>query len=538
MGRVVVCFTLGLFINLQVSGNRFQFASYTYENKTDPATRQLYEFRKEHPEPIGLLTTSSGYPVEIRDTITLNTDIFSNTFFVDSILHLDHERVPERVVHAKGTAALGYFEVTSDVSKYTKADVFNGIGKKTPVVGRFSSVAQNKGGNDLAREFKGLSVKFYTQEGNLDLLCLNVPVFVLKDPEYFVHFAHASKRNPRTDLFDDTAKLDLLTLRPEMLHGSLWMLSDYGIPNGYRKMDAFAIHTFEVNNRQGEKYFVRFNFRTEQGIENLSSDEAIKISGEDQDYYNRDLYNAIAMKNYPIWILEMDVMTYEDILNLNYDPFDITVLWKKGTYQTVQIGRLIFNENPDNMFRISEQSAFNPGNLVPGIPGPFDNVFKSRRLSYQDTQIHRLGINRNRIEVNCPIYRKAYNRDGYPPVKDNMRDAPNYFPNSFSGPVPFVDASRPKERLWIMESNAVDLEEASYFYNYVLENDEHRDRLANNTVKLLLQNPPFIQRRLINLFYLVDQHLGEQVSNKLYRALKTDITRNPKVLRIPRLRCY
>ncbi|XP_068617474.1 peroxisomal catalase 1-like, partial [Battus philenor] len=509
-----------------------------YENKTDPASRQLYEFRKIHPKPIGLLTSSSGYPVEVRDTNTLNTDLLSNQYFIDSLLHFDSEAVPERIVHAKGASAFGYFEVTNDVSKYTKADVFNGVGKKIPILVRFSTVIQNKGGTDLAREPKGFAVKFYTREGNLDFLCLNFPVFFIKDPEYFTFFAHAVKRNPKTNLFDFTSRADFFTLRPESLHSVLWLLSDYGIPNGYRKMDAFAIHTYEVNNKDEERYFVRFNFRTEQGIENLPSDEAKRISGQDPDYFNRDLYNAIEKKKYPVWILEMDILSAEDILHLEYNPFDVNVLWKKGTYYTVEIGRLILTKNPDNMFRVAEQSAFNPANLVPGIPGPFDYLFKGRRLSYKDTQNHRLGINHNKIEVNRPIYAKVYDRDGVPPVKDNMKDVPNYYPNSFSGPIPFVDASRPKFKFSLAQSGATDLGEASYFYNHVLESDQHRTRLANNTVELILQSPPFIQRRLIKLYDLIDHRLGEETATFLYERLKYSTKQKVKVLKIPRDICY
>ncbi|XP_013173331.1 PREDICTED: catalase-like [Papilio xuthus] len=539
MERTVVFLLFIVIVNQHVFCE-YVFRSLLYENRTDPATRQLYEFRKDHPKPIGLLTISSGEPVDVRKTITLNTDIFDNTYFVDSLLHLDSEVIPERVVHAKGTAAWGYFEVTNDVSKYTKADVFNGIGKKTPIVGRFSSVAQNKGGNDLAREAKGLAIKFYTREGNLDYLCLNFPVFSLKDPEYFKSFAHILKRNPQTNLVDNTARIDFFSLRPETLHNVLWLLSDYGIPNGYRKMDAFAIHTYEINNRNGERYFVKFNFRTQQGIENLPSDEAIRISGMDPDYYNRDLYNAIEKNDYPVWKFEMDVLNFTDILNLNYNPFDVTVLWKKGTYHTVEIGRIIFNRNPDNMYRVSELSAFNPANLVPGIPGPIDELFKSRRLSYGDTQKHRLGANYNRIEVNHPTYVKVYNRDGEPPVEDNMKNAPNYYPNSFSGPIPYVDASKPKNKLSLLESQTADFQEAAYFYNHVLDNDDQRTRLANNTVQLLLQNPPFLQQRWINLYYMIDYHLGDETASLLYRALKyTNTTIVPrKILRVPRDKCY
>ncbi|XP_050348923.1 catalase-like [Nymphalis io] len=513
--------------------NGIDYELFEYFNRTDPAAQQLCDFKQQHPIPIGLLTTSSGKPVEIRETISLNSDAFSNQYHIDLLTHANAERIPERVVHAKGTAAFGYFEVTNDVSQYIKSDMFNGIGKITPTVVRFSTVMQNLGGSDLARETKGMAVKFYTQEGNLDFVALNFPVFFIKDPVKFPFFFHALKRNPKTNLFDFSMRWDFFTKNPESIHALLWLFSDYCVPNGYTKMDAFLIHTYEINNKYGDRYFVKFNFRTEQGIENLPSDVAEDISARDPDYYNRKLYDDIENKIYPAWTLEMDVMTFDDIKKIDYNPFEITRLWKKGTYHTITIGRLVLDRNPDNFFRVTEMSAFNPGNLVPGIPGPMDNLFKSRRSSYRDTQVYRLGVNHNRIEVNTPLYWKVYDRDGKPPVKDNMRDAPNYYPNSFNGPVPYVDSSEPKERFTILEVNAVDLEHASYFYNHYLQHDQ-RERLVNNTVQSLVPVSPELQRRAIRLLTLTDVDLGIHVSEILDEVLQISSTPMPRVLRVSR----
>ncbi|CAH2240103.1 jg6357 [Pararge aegeria aegeria] len=480
--------------------------------------------------PIGILTTDTGKLVEIRETITLNSDAFSNSFHEDLQFHFNNERIPERVVHAKGGGAFGYFEVTHDVSKFTKADVLNGVGKKTEVFVRFSSATEQLGGNDAARDIKGLSVKFYTKEGNWDLLCLSTPVFFFKDPIHFPSFFHAMKRNPKTNLIDFSMRWDFVTKQPESLNGFLYLLSDYGIPNGYRKMDAFAIHTFEINNKHGDKYFVRFNFRTEQGEEALTSAEA---RAQDPDYYNKDLYNAIEKKNYPIWKLEMDVMTLNDIKRVDYDPFDVTRLWKKGTYTTVPIGCLVLNKNPDNFFRTVELSAGNPGNLVPGIPGPLDNLFRSRRMMYRQTQVHRLKVNHNRIRINEPLYWKVYNRDGRPPVRENMKDAPNYYPNSYNGPVPYIDPARPKERFTIYERNAVDLEPAAYFYNHYLCDEGQRQRLVNNTAQSLVPVSPYLQQRALRLLSLTDPQLGIRVAECLEEALETP-TPAPHAIKIPR----
>lgn len=298
-------------------------------------------------------------------------------------------------------------------------------------------------------------------------------------------------------------------------------------------MDAFPIHVYEINNKNGEKYFVKFNFRSEQGIENLATNEAQRIATRDPDYYTRELYIASEEKNFPVWNLEMDVMTFEKIKQLDYNPFDFTSLWKKGTYYTVPIGRHVLYKNPDNLFRVSEQSAFNPGNLVPGIPGPADSVFKTRIFSYRDTQDYRLGVNHNRTEVNTPLYWKDYNRDGKAPVRDNMKDAPNYYPNSFNGPVPYVDPSRPKERLQVYDVNAVDLNQPAYFYNYYLRNDQ-RARLINNIVQTLLPVSPHLQKRAIHLLTLTDANLGKEVLETLHEALKMPPPPPLTVLKTPR----
>lgn len=364
-----------------------------------------------------------------------------------------------------------------------------------------------------------MAVKFYTKHGNLDLLCLQSPVYLYTDPLYFNSGIKAFKRNPKTGLFDPTARWDLVTLRPSVLHLFMWTSSDYGLPDGYRKMDSFPIHIFELSNEKGERHYVKFSFRTEQGLGNLTSEEAAQITGRDVDYFNRDLYNAIAVNNFPSWRLEMDVMTIDDLRKVDYNPFDVTRLWKNGTYYTVPIGRLVLNKNPENMFRASEQSAFMPGNLVPGIPGPVDFLYKGRRVFYRDTQNYRLGRNHNKIDANQPKYAQTYIRDGKPPIRDNMGAAPNYFPNSFSGPVPYVDETYTKEKLLILESNAIDLEPSNYFYNSVLKNDAERLRLINNLAGSLVPVTPPVQKRALWFLNLIDQDLGKRVIETLENLL-------------------
>lgn len=432
-----------------------------------------------------------------------------NTFF-------DGERIPERVVHAKGIAVLGYFEVTNNVSKYTSADVFNGIGKKTPVTVRFSSALQNLGGTDLARgEFKGMSIKFYTRQGNLDLLCLHGTPYLYTDALLFSSAMHAFKRNTKTNLYDPTAQWDMATLRPSILHPFLILFSDYGVPDGYRKMDAFPIHTYELSNKNGETHYVRFNFRTEQGLANLTAEQIAAIQGQDLDYYNRDLINAISRKDYPSWRLEMDLMTSQDIRKMNYNPFDVTLNWKKGTYKTIQIGRLVLDQIPQNNYRVGELSAFNPGHLVPGIPGPVDIMFKGRRVFYRDTQNYRLGVNHNKIDINLPYYTKTYGRDGVSPVRNNMRAAPNYFPNSFNGPAPYVDLSKPKNKIIILESNAVDLQGAADFYNQILVSEGEKQRLVNNIAISLERVTSPVLERVMWFMNIIDKDLGRRVTEAI-----------------------
>ncbi|XP_035450052.2 peroxisomal catalase 1-like [Spodoptera frugiperda] len=484
-----------------------EYLNVTYE----PVQRQLLDFKKEHPHPIGLWTKLAGDPVEIRDTITINSDQFNNQLFVDTFSTFDGRRIPERIATAKGTGAFGYFEVTHDVSKYTYADVFNGVGKKTPLVVRFAAALQNLGGTELLREIKTMAIKFYTKEGNFDLLTISTPVFPFRDPMVFRDLVNAFQRNPQTNMADSTSVYDITTLRPELGHNLFWIMSDYGLPNGYRRMDSFAIHAFEISNKHGETHYVRFNLRSELGFQPLTTAQAAAIQSQDLDYFTRDLYNAIDSGEYPAWKLEMDVMTPHEIQKVDYDPFDVTKLWKNGTFITVPIGRLVLNKNPDNHFRDIEQAAFNPGHLVPGIPGPVDYLFRGRRTFYRDAQNYRLGRNHNNILVNMPLYEKTYVRDGRPPTRLNMKNAPNYYANSFNGPVPFVDESRPWKKLQVLENNAVDLEPMWYFYNFILEDEAHRQRFIDNIVISLLPVTPPVIQRVFKLLFLVDKELGTRV---------------------------
>ncbi|KAI5640963.1 catalase domain-containing protein [Phthorimaea operculella] len=482
-----------------------------------PSMRQLPNFKLEHPKPIGLLTIGSGAPVDIRDTIAVNSDLFRNDFFFDHESHLDGERIPIRVVQAKGTGAWGYFEVTHDVSKYTKADVFNGIGKKTPALARLSVGGTGSAGPDLEHDLKGLSVKLYTKEGNLDFLSIQLPLFPNKDPTIFPDFVHGSfRRNVRSNLPDPTAMWDHIILLPGALAANLFLRSDFAVPDGFGHTDYFPIHTYELINDHDERWYARFNWRTELGRRYLTRDQIMSIS--DIDYLTRKFYNSIENGTYPVWRLEMDVMSLKDIQTVDYNPFEVTRLWKNGTYHTVPIGKLVLNKTTENHYRDIEMAAFNSANLVPGIPGPVDAVFRARRFAYRDAQNYRLGRNHLKTGVNAPYYQKTYDRYGSPPVWDNGKDAPFYYPNTFNGPLPVVDENRPKEYLQILESNAVDLQGAADFYERMLPDDASRQRLADNIADSLALTVHSIQMRAIRLFSLVSQGLAQRVAVSLQRA--------------------
>lgn len=473
-------------------------------------------------KPIGILTTTAGKPVDIRETTSINSELLTNQFFIETIKHLVNERIPDREVVAKGTGAYGYFEVTNDVTKYTKAKVFSKIGKKTPVFARLAISQIDQGGSDTVPiAIRGFSLKMYTEEGNLDFLNIQIPVYIYKDPVLFESATHAFRRSPKTNIQDFSQVIDFVTLNPTSIHAFLWVSSELGLPRGYRRMNGFPIHAYEIYNEHGESFFVKFKFLAEKGYESLTLEEAAAIGGTDPDFFERDLYNAIKKKNYPSWRVEMDVMTAKQIKEVDFDPFDVTKLWRNGTYHTVEIGRVVLDKNIENHFAEVEQAAFNPANLVPGILGPHDQVFKGRILAYADAHIHRLGVNFNKVEINCPRYAKTYQRDGLPPVRGNGRDSPIYFPNAFNGPLAYVDESKPNKRLLHYTTSAIDLEPASIFYNTVLKTEEQKNRLTDNLGQAMVRVPKESIEKFTNLLREVDKDLARRFLKSLERIKRT-----------------
>ncbi|XP_028027311.1 catalase-like [Bombyx mandarina] len=485
-------------------------------NEPAPAAQQIVAFKQRTSGPIGIMTTSAGSPIELKDaSSTLNSNLIFNEYFMDSLTHIVRERIPERLVHAKAGGAFGYFEVTHDITNICKAKLFTKIGKKTPVAARFSPAVVERGGTDTSRDARGFAIKFYTEDGNFDIVGFNTPMYSYKDPLLFSAFVRAQKRNPATNLLDGNTLWDFLTLHPESLHIFLLVFGDRGIPDGYRHMPGFGIHTYQVVNECGEKHFVRFHFIPDAGIKNLNSKRAQKISGIDPDYATRDLYNAIGKGKFPSWSVSIQILTLDDVKNAKFDVFDVTKVLPQDEFPLKPLGRLVLNKNPTNYFAEIEQLAYSPANLVPGILGGPDKVFEARRLAYRDAQYYRLGANFNKISVNCPIQNHvlAYNRDGRPPVKDNGKDTPNYYPNTFNGPVPYKDENR-VDLIEIYQDDPNNFDQARELYMNEMTKGE-RSRLVENILYSLGGVIEELQDRAVKLFTIIHPDLGYRISQGL-----------------------
>ncbi len=382
------------------------------------------------------LTTASGIPYaenENSQTVGPRGPILLQDFILhEKMAHFNRERIPERVVHAKGSGAYGTFTVTHDISKYTKAKLFNTIGKETKTFLRFSTVGGEKGSADTERDPRGFALKFYTEEGNWDLVGNNTPVFFVKDPKKFSDFIHTQKRDPYTNCKSATMMWDFWSLNPESLHQVTILMSDRGTPYGYRHMDGFGSHTFSMINAKNERHWVKFHFKTEQGIKNFTDEEAGAMRGTNPDFSQHDLLTHIDKGEFPKWKLKIQVMTEEQAKTYRWNPFDLTKVWPHGDFPLIDVGVLELNKNPDNYFAHVEQSAFAPAHVVDGIGYSPDKMLQGRLLSYPDAHRHRLGGNYEQIPVNrCPFAINNYERDGQMRVDGNQGSAPNYFPNSF-----------------------------------------------------------------------------------------------------------
>lgn len=382
------------------------------------------------------LTTASGRPyVDHEDSLTAGPRgpiLLEDYILHEKMAHFNRERIPERVVHAKGSGAHGTFTVTHDISKYTKAKLFDKIGKETSVFLRFSTVGGEKGSADSERDPRGFALKFYTEDGNWDLVGNNTPVFFIKDPKKFSDFIHTQKRDPRTNMKSPTMVWDFWSLNPESLHQVMILMTDRGTPNGYRHMNGYGSHTFSMINSNNERHYVKFHFKTAQGIQNLTGKQADEMRSKDMDFAQRDLYESIEKGNFPKWNLKIQVMTEDQSKTYHLNPFDLSKVWPHGDFPLIDVGVLELNQNPNNYFQDVEQAAFAPAHIVDGIGFSPDKMLQGRLLSYPDAQRYRLGTNYEQIPVNrCPYATNNYQRDGQMRIDGNGGSNPNYSPNSF-----------------------------------------------------------------------------------------------------------
>jgi len=478
------------------------------------------------------LTTASGKPfVEYENSMSAGARgplLLQDFILHEKMAHFNRERIPERVVHAKGTGAFGTFTVTHDISQHTKAKIFDKIGKQTKMFSRFSQVGGEKGSADTERDPRGFALKFYTEDGNWDLVGNNTPVFFIKDAKKFSDFIHTQKRDPRTNCKSPTMMWDFFSLTPESLHQVMILMSDRGTPYGHRHMNGFGSHTFSMINAKNEKVWVKFHLKTLQGIKNFTNDEAVEMKGKDPDFAQRDLVEAIDKKDFPKWLLQIQVMTNEQAKKFPFNPFDLTKIWNHKDFPLIDVGVMELNQIPKNYFAEVEQSAFAPANVVDGISYSPDKVLQGRLLSYPDAHRYRLGVNYEQIPVNkCPYMVANYQRDGKMAVNGNGEDAPNYSPNSFDDV--FADENY-KEPTMVLDSNSADwydrngagdndhYTQPGWLFNKAM-NDHDRHNLVSNIVGSMNgitgdKKDQIINRQLCH-FFRADIKLGMGVAKGL-----------------------
>lgn len=473
------------------------------------------------------LTTNSGAPLpENEHTLTAGEAgpaLLQDYFLIEKLAHFDRERIPERVVHAKGAGAFGTFECTHDMSAHTRAHLFGEAGRSCRVLARFSTVGGERGAADADRDPRGFAIKFYTEDGNYDIVGNNTPVFFLRDPFKFPDLVHTHKRNPETNLKDPEAFWDFFAGSPESTHQVTVLFSDRGIPANFRQMHGFGCHTFKWVNAEGKACWVKYHFRSENGIENLYGDALQNTLATDPDHATRDLHKSITDKNYPSWQLCVQIMPEHDAVTYHVDPFDVTKVWRYKDYPLIPVGRLVLSENPENFFAQIEQAAFSPSNFVPGIEPSPDKLLQGRIFSYPDTQRHRLGTNYALLPVNCPYGRgvQNYQRDGAMRFDGNGGKAVNYSPNTKGGPkvdraameAPVGTDGPGRRTEYNQENRADDYEQAGLLFR-VLKPDE-QERLVQNIAGHLGQASRNVQARQLVHFRKADQEYGDRIAKAM-----------------------
>ncbi|MGB3319844.1 MAG: catalase [Sphingopyxis granuli] len=499
---------------------------------------------KTHPDagqcPVSHLTTAFGAPVsDNQDSLTagprgplLAQDVWLN----EKLANFVREVIPERRMHAKGSGAFGTFTVTHDISRYTRAKIFSEVGKKTEMFARFTTVAGERGAADAERDIRGFALKFYTEEGNWDMVGNNTPVFFLRDPRKFPDLNKAVKRDPRTNMRSATNNWDFWTLLPEAFHQVTVVMSDRGIPKSYRHMHGFGSHTYSFWNEAGERFWVKFHFRTQQGIANLTDAEAAALVGGDRESHQRDLYEAIERGDFPKWTMYVQIMPEADAETYRFHPFDLTKVWYKADYPLIEVGEFELNRNPDNFFADVEQSAFAPSNLVPGIGVSPDRMLQARLFNYADAQRYRLGVNYHQIPVNaarCPVM--SNQRDGAGRVDGNYGSRPHYEPNSFGQWQQQPDYGEPPLRIsgdaahWNFRDDDDD-----YFTQprklFQQMRPEQQQVLFDNTARAMGDAPAFIKQRHIDNCTRCDPAYGAGVAAALGMTVRlaTELPAEPE----------
>ncbi len=435
-------------------------------------------------------TTQAGIPaVSDRNSLTVGPDgpiVLHDHHLVETLAHFNRMNVPERRPHAKGSGAFGEFETTEDVSAYTKAALFQ-PGIKTRMLARFSTVAGELGSPDTWRDVRGFALKFYTTEGNFDLVGNNTPVFFVRDPMKFPHFIRSQKRLPDSGLRDATMQWDFWTQNPESAHQVTYLMGDRGLPTSWRHMNGYSSHTYLWVNEAGDKFWVKYHFQTQQGVENFTADQAERLAGADAEHHRRDLFNAIAAGDFPTWDLYVQIMPYADAAIYRFNPFDLTKVWSKKDYPRIKVGTMTLNENPANFFAQIEQAAFSPANMVPGTGNSPDKMLLGRNFAYADAQRYRIGTNFQQLPVNRPVVDvHSYNFDGNMTYQ-HRGDASQYVPNSFGDS--WSDQTGPVDNGWEADGELVrqaytlhaeddDFGQAGTLYREVFD-DAARDRFLD-----------------------------------------------------------
>jgi catalase len=470
------------------------------------------------------LTHTSGAPVEDNQNVMTAGKrgplLLQDTWFLEKLAHFDREVIPERRMHAKGSGAYGTFTVTKDITAYTKAAIFSKVGKRTDLFVRFSTVAGERGAADAERDIRGFAIKFYTEQGNWDLVGNNTPVFFLRDPLKFPDLNHAVKRDPRTNLRSARNNWDFWTSLPEALHQVTITMSERGIPFSYRHMHGFGSHTFSLISANNERRWVKFHLHTQQGIKNLTDHEAEAIISKDRESHQRDLYESIERGEYPRWTMFIQIMSEKDAAKASFNPFDLTRVWPHGDYPLIEVGVMELNRNPANYFADVEQAAFNPANVVPGIGFSPDKMLQGRLFAYGDAQRYRLGVNHHLIPVNaprCPFH--SYHRDGAMRVDGNHGGTLGYEPNSYGEWQEQPDFAEPPLSVEGAAGHWNHREDDDYYSQpralFNLMNPEQKKALFENTARAMGDAPREVKLRHIGNCMRADKAYGQGVAAAL-----------------------